>query len=114
MAERRTPRERLLDIDNAILKIRTFLSGRDFAAFSVDGMLHDAIMHNLSVISEACRFLKDDLKQQEPTIPWRNVADMGNWLRHGYDVLDDEILWETVQRDLPPLKSAIERLLESI
>ena len=101
----------MLDIDNAISKIDLFLTGKDMGAFSKDPMLHDAIVQNLSVISEASRFLPDEVKLREPGIPWRNVADIGNWLRHGYDVLDDEILWETIKRDLPALKVAVGRLL---
>lgn len=109
----RSPRERLLDIQFAISKITGFLAGRQPADFHSDPMLHDAVIHNLAVISEACRHLPDEMKSQEPQIPWRNVADMGNWLRHGYDMLDDEILWDTVTRDLPPLKAAIDRLLRA-
>lgn len=109
----RSPRERLLDIQFAISKITGFLAGKQPADFHGDPLLHDAVIHNLSVISEASRHLTEDLKAREPDIPWRNVADMGNWLRHGYDILDDEILWDTVMRDLPALKAAIDRLLRA-
>lgn len=75
-------------------------------------MLHDAVIYNLAVICEASRHLPDEIKSREEGIPWRSVADMGNWLRHGYDALDDDILWDTVSRDLPPLKAAVDRLLQ--
>jgi uncharacterized protein with HEPN domain len=111
MNTRRTPRERLLDIDEATGKIERFLSGRDFSAFVSDAMLHDAIVRNLEVVSEAARYLPEETKSLEPDIPWRNIADMGNWLRHGYFVMNDDILWETIVRDLPILKAAVARML---
>jgi uncharacterized protein with HEPN domain len=76
-------------------------------------MVHDAVVRNLEVISEASRFLPEETRSLEPDIPWRSIADMGNWLRHGYDVVNDEIIWETIERDLPALKSAVARILQS-
>jgi uncharacterized protein with HEPN domain len=111
MNTRRTPRERLLDIDEATGKIERFLSGRDFTAFISDPMLHDAVVRNLEVVSEAARFLPQETKSLEPGIPWRSIADMGNWLRHGYFTMNDDILWETIERDLPILKVAVARML---
>jgi uncharacterized protein with HEPN domain len=113
MPQHRTPKERLLDIQNAIAKIASFLSNKDYAAFVNEPMLHDAVVQNLSVISEASRHLPNETKQREPDIQWRNVADMGNWLRHGYDVVNDQILWDTVERDLPALREAVTRLLSN-
>jgi uncharacterized protein with HEPN domain len=37
---------------------------------------------------------------------------MGNWLRHQYDRVDVETIWNTIQDDLPPLKAAAEKALE--
>lgn len=107
----RSSKERLLDIHRAIEKIDSFLSGKDFAAFSSDALLHDAVVRNLEVISEASRHVDPMLKARAHEIPWRNVADIGNWLRHSYDIVNDGILWSTIERDLPPLKSAVARLL---
>ncbi|HEX4077686.1 MAG TPA: HepT-like ribonuclease domain-containing protein [Rhizomicrobium sp.] len=103
----------MLDIDEAIEKIGRFLAERDFTAFARDAMVHDAVVRNLEVISEASRFLPEETRSLEPDIPWRSIADMGNWLRHGYDVVNDEIIWETIERDLPALKSAVARILQS-
>ncbi len=36
---------------------------------------------------------------------------MGNILRHDYDRLEDETIWNTVQDDLPPLKQAVTKAL---
>jgi uncharacterized protein with HEPN domain len=114
MARFRSPRERLLDIQEAIEKIERFLNGQGFTDFASDAMLHDAVVRNLAVISEASRFLPEEVRTLEPAITWRSIVDMGNWLRHGYDVLNDDLLWETIERDLPVLREAAKRMLAAL
>jgi uncharacterized protein with HEPN domain len=97
---------------SAIAKIESFLSAKSRNDFSTDAMLHDAVVRNLEILSEASRHVADALKAHAPEVPWRNVADIGNWLRHGYDVVSDQILWDTIQRDLPVLRNAVHRLIE--
>jgi uncharacterized protein with HEPN domain len=41
------------------------------------------------------------------------VRDLGNLLRHEYDKVDLEIIWQTVTDDLPALKTAVQRALLS-
>jgi uncharacterized protein with HEPN domain len=41
-----------------------------------------------------------------PDVPWRDIRDMGNFLRHEYDRVDLAVVWRTVTDDLPPLKDA--------
>ena len=43
-----------------------------------------------------------------PEIPWNDIASIGNILRHKYHSISMPIIWEVVQKDLPPLKAAIE------
>jgi uncharacterized protein with HEPN domain len=111
MPIRRTPTERLGDIADAIRKIEQFLSGKTFEEFSTEELIHDAVVRNLEIISEASRHLDNTLKARAPEVSWRKAADMGNWLRHGYDVVSDRILWETIEDDLPILAAAVRRLV---
>lgn len=111
MTAKRTPVERLQDIAQCIEKIGRFLEGKTFSDFSNNAMLHDAVVRNLEIISEASRHVTDELKVEVPEVPWRKVADMGNWLRHAYEKTEDTILWETIQSGLPDLDAAVKRLL---
>ena len=65
----RSPRERLRDIATAIEKIERFLAGKNFEDFSSDALVHDAVVRNLEVISEASRHLGEDLKRTASEIP---------------------------------------------
>ena len=111
MATIRTPVERLQDIAECIEKIGRFLAGKRFEDFTADALVHDAVVRNLEIISEASRYVTDELKSEVPEIPWRKVADMGNWLRHAYEKTEDRILWDTIQEGLPALAVAVKRLL---
>jgi uncharacterized protein with HEPN domain len=46
-----------------------------------------------------------------PGVPWRDIRGIGNWLRHGYNRVDPETIWNTVEDDLPPLKLAVDDAL---
>jgi uncharacterized protein with HEPN domain len=111
MTAPRTQSARLEDIAEAIGKIGRFLDGKSFDDFSKDALIHDAVVRNLEIISEASRHLDDETKQLAPEVPWRKVADMGNWLRHAYEKVNDPILWDTMQDGLPALGQAVRRLL---
>jgi uncharacterized protein with HEPN domain len=52
-------------------------------------------------------------KRFVPGLPWRDIRGIGNWLRHQYDRVDIETIWNTLTRDLPPLKEAVHRALNS-
>jgi len=51
------------------------------------------------------------MERMRPEIPWRDVATIGNILRHEYHSIASRIIWDVVQKDLPALKAAIEALV---
>jgi len=42
----------------------------------------------------------------------RKIIDTRNWVIHGYDKVDDVIIWGILSNHLPKLKKEIELLLE--
>jgi len=55
-----------------------------------------------------------DLKALAPEIPWRQIAAIGNLLRHEYQRADIQATWNIVQEHLPPLLAAISRLIGEV
>ena len=110
----RSQSARLEDIADAIAKVQRFLAGKQFEDFSNDALVHDAVVRNLEIISEASRHLTPETKARAPEVPWRNVADIGTWLRHAYEKVNDPILWRTIEDDLPMLSAAVQRLLREV
>lgn len=70
-----------------------------------------AVERAFEIICEASHRLPDEVKAKQPGIDWRAVADLGNRLRHAYHRIEPGILWEIVQRDLPPLRTFVERVI---
>jgi uncharacterized protein with HEPN domain len=104
-------RSHLSDILESILLIEQFVGGIDFDAYRRDDKTQAAVERKMLIISEAAIRLKDDAEALCPGVPWRDIRGVGNWLRHQYDRVEVETVWNTIQDDLPPLKAAVERVL---
>jgi uncharacterized protein with HEPN domain len=107
----RDPRQSLLDIVENIGLIEGYTAGMDQAAFSADRRTRDAVERCLQRVSEAAVRLGDRASQLAPDLPWRKIRGIGNHLRHGYDVVEPEIIWNIVERDLLPLRAGCEAAL---
>jgi uncharacterized protein with HEPN domain len=100
------------DIRDSIGRIEEFVQGMSLDDFRFDAKTQAAVERKMQVISEAAIRMKDRAEVLCPEIPWRDIRGIGNWLRHQYDFVDVETIWNTVQDDLPPLKAAVARALE--
>lgn len=112
MTDRSTQAPWLEDIIDAIRRIREYVADLDAEGFANSRLVSDAVARNLEVISEATRHLPEDAKARFPDLPWRQIAALGNKMRHEYFRTDPYILWEIVASDLAPLETAVNRLLD--
>ena len=62
-------------------------------------------------ISEAARKLEGIVDVIAPEQPWSDVRAVGNVLRHEYDTVDSEVIWQIVEKDLVPLSQAVEKAI---
>jgi uncharacterized protein with HEPN domain len=91
-------------IENAE-RVGIYLFGMDRQAFERDGKTRDAVERCLERICEAAHRLGGRAAQLMPNQPWSDIRGMGNRLRHAYDRLDLDIVWNTAG-DLLPLLAA--------
>jgi uncharacterized protein with HEPN domain len=68
-----------------------------------DRKLQLALVQLIEIVGEAASRISADVRQANPTVPWQSAADMRNKLIHGYDLIDYEIVFDTVRDDLPRL-----------
>jgi len=102
----------LQDIVDNIDAIETYVGRRTFDRFRKDRMRMDAVERCLQRITEAViRIGPDAMRTVMPDLPVEQVRGLGNVLRHAYDSLADDVIWSTVQNDLPPLRRACEQEL---
>ncbi len=64
-------------------------------------MLTLAIIKELEIIGESASKISPEFKKSQPHIPWINIVGMRNRLTHGYFDVDLDLVWTTVQDDLP-------------
>ena len=109
----REVRKYLFDIKESIGAIEQFLGEyRDFTIYSKNKLLRRGVERELGIIGEAMgKLLKADSKI-EISNP-RRIIDLRNWVIHGYDKVDDVIIWGILIKDIPILKEEIEKLFKS-
>ena len=107
----REPTLSLRDILDGVDMIVRFVRGMDLEAFREDPKTIAAVERKLLLISEAAVRLGEDAERLCPGLPWHNIRGIGNWLRHRYDRVDVETVWNTVIDDLPPLRAGVLRAL---
>lgn len=98
----------------AIANIEMDTQGYDFEKFRKDRRARQLVERNLEILSEASRRLPNEMKEKEAGIPWKEIAGIGNILRHEYHQTYPTVLWDTCQKDLKPLKDAVERIRKRI
>lgn len=98
------------DMLDAIDWIGRLTAGKSIADYRADRPMRDAVERNIERLSEASRHLPPELTAAHPELPWRQIAQVGNILRHAYRRVDHAIVWEIVELDLPALRTALERM----
>lgn len=109
----RSQRLRLLDMAEQIAAIDAAMLGRTEADLRSNWLLRSAVERGIEIISEASRHVDPALLAQHPDVPWRRVADTGNWLRHGYDKVEPLLILSIVVDHFPALRSAVSAMLVS-
>ena len=103
---------RVRDALGAIDQLKSLFGGLSYEAIESDPINRRAFERYFEIVSEACRHIPDGWKQgYAPDISWREIAGIGDILRHAYRHVDHAVLWATFRRDLDPLAAALRVIL---
>lgn len=72
-----------------------------------------ALIRLLEVAGEAANRIPREEQEKHPAIPWQPLIALRNRLIHGYDSVDNDVLWQILSKDLPPLVGELDRILAS-
>jgi uncharacterized protein with HEPN domain len=97
---------RLFDIIEAIGIARDEIAGLTLDAFEADRRSRLLVERAIEIVSEASRHLPAEMKARHHHIPWRKVAGIGNVIRHDYQRVAADVLWNVVNDQLPSIESA--------
>jgi uncharacterized protein with HEPN domain len=114
MALPRELRPRLQDILDNIGIVTNAVADREFSSFIGDPILRLAIERAIEIVSEAVRHIPQEERDKHPQIPWRNIVAIGNKLRHEYQRIDPDIIWDIAQKHFGELRPAIEAMIAEL
>lgn len=109
--------EYLQHILEAIDRASSYVKGMDLAAFESDTRTQDAVIRSIEIIGEAAnktRVADPDFAARHPNVPWDVMYGMRNRIVHDYFDVDVQVVWQTVQRDLPVLRLQIDTMLKKL
>ena len=93
-------------------RIQLFIEGLDLNEFASDFMCQDAVIRRIEIIGEASSKIDLSFQENHLDIPWHRLRGMRNRLINDYNEIDIELVWQTIQNDVPDLKKKIEKILE--
>lgn len=106
-------KKRLFDALEACRAIQSFVATHTFAEYAQNLMLRSAVERQFEIVGEALNQAGREDSELSTLIPEvYRIVGMRNRLIHGYDSVDDELLWQTVQTHVPPLMRRLADLLE--
>lgn len=104
---------RVQDILNAISTIQQRTDGLTVEEFSANEMLVESVLYKYIVIGEAAANIPAEIQIRAPQVQWRLMSDMRNIMAHEYFQVNLNIVWGTIQNNLPQVVEPLRNLLTS-
>lgn len=92
---------------DSVAKIEAFTAGMDSAAFAGDSKTQSAVIMQLMLIGELAKKVSAETKTSVE-LPWKEIAGFRDRAIHNYFEVDLDIVWNTIQADLPSLKKELQ------
>lgn len=99
---------RFEDIIEALDRIFCYVKDLDYDGWIKDQKTIDAVIRNLEIIGEAAANVPREIQDLYADIPWYQMKGMRNILIHEYFGVDNDVLWNTIKKDLPVLKEKLQ------
>ena len=91
----------LLDIFHAMERIILYTSKLEYSDFLSDIKTQDAVIRNIEILGEAAKLLSDEMKNELPDIPWKDISGTRDVLIHDYFGVNLDIVWNIARNEIP-------------
>ena len=102
---------RLRHMLDAACEAVSFAQGRIRGDLEIDRQLVLSLVKDIEIVGEAAAQVTEAARVELPEIPWQEIVAMRNRLVHAYFSINLNIVWRTVQEDLPALIAQLERIV---
>ena len=101
-----------INIQESVNNIVEFTKGfRSVEEFNNNRLHYDATIMNFIIIGKMTGKLSDEFKDKHTEIKWHEMYGFRNIMAHDYFGIDEVIVWDIIQEDIPELKIQIEKIL---
>lgn len=107
---KRTDKEFLSDILEAIRRIKAYTAGMTYETFLQDTKTQDAVVRNLEIIGEAVKNLSEEMRHRYSAVPWKSMAGVRDRLIHHYFGVSLDVVWGIVTVELDGVASGVEQI----
>lgn len=102
------------DILFSIRLIEQYIQGLSFETFEHSYEAQDKVLRRLEIIAEAAKKLPEQLRTDNPDIPWKSIIGLRNIISHAYDEVNLVEIWTIISKHLTETKHQIERIQSSL
>jgi uncharacterized protein with HEPN domain len=107
-------RKSIIDILQAAEEIQNFTHGMDFEAYQNSPITQRAVERDFEIIGEALNRIRQiDAELIEKISEYHRIIGFRNILIHGYDIIDEMIVWKAVENHLPILVKKVKEILDA-
>jgi uncharacterized protein with HEPN domain len=106
------PKKLLEDIRQASERILEFTEKKALSDYTTDALLRSGVERQFEIIGEALnRLAKTEPDVANQVSHYKRVISFRNILIHGYDIVEDPVVWDMITNDLPALYEQVRNLL---
>ena len=110
---KRDPNVFLEDAIKACQNIRDFTENMTCNNFIEDLKTQSAVERQFEILGGALNRIKIiDEKILDNIDDWREIIGFRNIIAHGYDVIDQNLVWESVVNDIPVLLNQLSKIID--
>ena len=95
----------------SIENIQHYTEEIDFETLLVDTKTQDSVVHRMQLLGQSAKNLPEDIRENHPEIPWRQIIGMRNIIVHEYLGLDLAEVWNVIGQDLPELEEQLKKII---
>ena len=98
----------IVEVCDKAVELRNSMTWEEFRGDWRKQMLGERLVE---VLGEAVKRLPDDLRDRHPQLPWDKIAGTRDYIAHGYDSVDYDVIWGVLDVETGKLKTAVLAIL---
>ena len=102
------------DILESINSIEKFSKNMDKKKLISSRLKQSAIIREIEIIGEAVKNIPNSFREKYQDVPWNKISGMRDIIIHGYFRIDLDAVWNVIKKDLPILKTKIQKIKEDL